>query len=48
MDNHYSDPEYAEVIKDLKVRLKTLREELNETDEKFAHIQEIIDKYWNN
>ncbi len=48
MDNRYSDQEYAEVIKDLKIRLKALREELNETDEKYPHIQEIIDKYyWN-
>lgn len=47
MDNRYSDPEYAAVIQDLKIRLKALRDELNETDEKYPHIQKVIDKYWN-
>lgn len=45
--NLYFDPEYTEVINDLKLRLKSLREELSETDERYPHIQEIIDKNWN-
>jgi N-acetylglucosamine-6-sulfatase len=47
MQNLYSDPEYSEVINDLKTRLKSLRKELNETDERYPHIQDIIDKNWN-
>ena len=46
MQNRYSDPDYAEVIENLKIELKSVREELNETDERYPHIQEIIDKYW--
>ncbi len=46
MRNVYSDAEYADVIKDLKVQLLELREELNETDEEYPHIQKIIDEYW--
>ena len=29
-----------------KAELKKVREEMNETDEKFPHIQEIIDANW--
>jgi uncharacterized sulfatase len=47
MNNLYSDPAYAAIIKELKTKLKSLREELNETDERYPHIQKIIDKYWN-
>ncbi|MBN1387556.1 MAG: hypothetical protein JW965_03870 [Bacteroidales bacterium] len=46
MQNLYSGPVYAEVIEDLKIELKSVREELTETDERYPHIQEIIDKYW--
>ena len=47
MNNEYHNPEYSEIIDDLKRRLKAVREELNETDEQYPHIQEIIDKHWN-
>ena len=47
MQNLYSDPEYADVINDLKDRLKSTRKELNETDERYPHINEIIEKNWN-
>ena len=46
MNNLYLNPEYVETIAELKDRLKSLREELNETDENFPHIQKIIDKHW--
>ena len=46
MNNLYSNPEYADIIKDLKQRLKKLRQALNETDENFPHIQAIIDEHW--
>ncbi|SFF67683.1 uncharacterized sulfatase [Salegentibacter agarivorans] len=47
MNNAYDDPYYQDIISNLKIRLKDLREELNETDEDYPHIQEIIDKHWN-
>ncbi|OWW24955.1 acetylglucosamine-6-sulfatase [Zobellia sp. OII3] len=47
MNNAYKDPAYAEVIADLKKELLRLREDLNETDEKYPHIQKVIDAHWN-
>ncbi len=47
MNNIYANPEYAEVVKKLKVQLKDLREGLGETDKDYPHIQKIIDEHWN-
>ena len=47
MKNLYGRSEYSEIIKALKAKLKVLREELNETDAKYPHIQKIIDEHWN-
>ncbi|MGP1994353.1 sulfatase family protein [Zobellia laminariae] len=47
MNNAYADPAYAETIADLKKELLRLREDLNETDEKYPHIQKVIDAHWN-
>ncbi len=47
MNNAYGDPAYAETIADLKKELLRLREDLNETDEKYPHIQKVIDAHWN-
>ncbi len=47
MNNLYGDPRYADVVKDLKAQLKTLRHDLNEEDgEKYPNIQAVIDEYW--
>jgi uncharacterized sulfatase len=46
MNNVYGDPNYADVVKEMKKRLKNLREELNETDEKYPHIQKVIEAHW--
>jgi arylsulfatase A-like enzyme len=46
MNNLYGNPEYAEIISDLKIRLKSTREKLNETDKNYPHIQKIIDENW--
>ncbi|MFY0688931.1 MAG: sulfatase [Cyclobacteriaceae bacterium] len=46
LDNKYDDPAYSEVISMLKSELKNLREELNETDENYPAIQQIIDEHW--
>ncbi len=46
LNNCYGDPEYADVVKELKAELKLSREKFNETDAKYPHIQEIIDANW--
>ena len=46
VNNVYNDPEYAEIISDLKNRLKQNREALDETDKNFPHIQQVIDEFW--
>ncbi len=46
MNNAYSDSEYAEVIADLKLQLTKIREDLNETDKNYPHIQKVIDAHW--
>ena len=47
MNNRYDDPEYSEIIRDLKKELKKIRKELKETDENYPRIKEIINKNWN-
>ena len=47
MTNVYGKPEYATVVAELKAQLLALREELDETDTAYPHIQEIIDRHWN-
>ncbi len=47
MRNEYNNPEYKDIIAKMKTRLLEVREELNETDEKYPHIQKIIDEHWN-
>ena len=42
MKNLYPDPQYSKIIKAMKVELKKTRADLNETDEKYPHIQAII------
>ena len=44
--NRYADPKYAGIIKELKGELKQLRIELNETDDKYPHIQKVIEAHW--
>ena len=46
MDNRYGDPDYSGTIAELKEQLKELRRELNEGDEKYPFLQEIIDNNW--
>ena len=47
MNNAYNDPQYKTVIEDLKNQLIKLREDLNETDKNYPHIQNVIDEHWN-
>lgn len=48
LHNRYSDPAYKEIIKDLKLQLLQQREELNETDVNYPHIEKIIEENWDN
>lgn len=48
VNNVYGHPEYAKITAQLKNRLKQVREELNETDEKYPHLQKIIEDNWDN
>ena len=46
MNSLYGDPKYADVVARLKAELLRLRQKYNETDEKYPHIQKVIDEYW--
>ena len=46
MQNQYSNKKYKRVITAMKKQLKQIRIDLNETDEKYPHIQKIIDAHW--
>ena len=47
MNNAYNDPANKAVIANLKEQLIKLREDLNETDAKYTHIQKVIDAHRN-
>jgi len=47
MNNAYKEPTYSETIADLKKQLIQMREDLNETDVNYPHIQRVIDEHWN-
>ncbi len=44
--NAYHDPEYSEIIKEMKVELKKLRKEVGDTDEKYPEMQQIFKEKW--
>jgi arylsulfatase len=45
MKNQYTNPEYAEVVADLKRQLRETRAALKETDENYPHVQAVIDAH---
>ena len=47
MRNEYSNPKYADIVKELKAELIRQRKELNEEDASYPHIWQIINKNWN-
>ena len=47
MKNEYNNPEYDELIAELKMMLKTKRNQLNEIDDQFPKIKRIIEQNWN-
>ena len=46
MDNRYDEPEYQTTIQEMKKKLKSVRERLNETDEDYPEIQQVIQENW--
>lgn len=46
LQNTYGDPEYAEIIKAMKVELRKHREQIGDTDEQYPVMQEILEKHW--
>lgn len=46
LHNRYDDPAYQTIISKLKSLLEKERKDLNETDESFPQIKEIIDRNW--
>jgi len=47
MNNQYNNSDYQSIIKNLKKQLLYKRDELQENDDQFPHIQKIIDAHWN-
>lgn len=47
MRNEYKNPKYAKIIVELKEEILRQRKELGEEDDKYSHIQKIIDEHWN-
>ena len=46
MNNVYNDPAYASVQAKLKEQLAELRQNLDEEDEDYPHIQAVIEEHW--
>lgn len=46
MDNRYGQAAYADIIKDLKMRLKKLRTKVGENDADFPQIEKIVAEHW--
>jgi len=46
VNNVYDDPAYAATVKDLKARLKQLREKYGDTDEKYPAVKKIVEEFW--
>jgi len=46
MKNEYANPAYKQIIADMKADLRKIRKQLNETDEQYPGIQEIVNTNW--
>jgi len=46
LSNVYNDPEYADVVRELKAELLRLKEECKDTDEKYPELMSLREKYW--
>ena len=48
MINRYDDPDYQEIIAELKAQLPEIRDEIKETYQAFPHLEEGIKEIWPN
>lgn len=46
MDNRYDEPEYQFIIQEMKKKLESVRERLDETDEDYPEIRKVIRENW--
>lgn len=46
MNNVYSDPAYADVVKKLKAELLRLKKKFGDTDERYPELMKVRQKYW--
>ena len=46
MNNRYKNPEYKDIIQNLKEELKLMKKDLNETDEEYPSIRNIIEEHY--
>ena len=46
MKNEYANPAYKQIIADMKADLRKIRKQLNESDEQYPGIQEIVNTNW--
>ncbi|MEM8526121.1 MAG: sulfatase [Bacteroidota bacterium] len=44
--NRYEEADYQDIISDLKVKLKQMREDLKETDKNYPELEKVIAEYW--
>lgn len=44
--NQYDNPEYKNVIADLKSQLKKMRADIKDSDEKYPQIKAVVDEFW--
>ncbi|MEC9187160.1 MAG: sulfatase/phosphatase domain-containing protein, partial [Bacteroidota bacterium] len=46
MNNVYEDPKYTKIVKQLKVELLKLKEDLGDSDEIYPELMRVREKYW--
>jgi arylsulfatase A-like enzyme len=46
MNNVYNDPDYADEIKKLKIRLLELKKQFKDTDDKYPELMAVRQKSW--
>jgi hypothetical protein len=46
MNNVYDDPNYQQVVADLKEKLLELKAKVGDRDEKYPELMKIREKYW--
>lgn len=46
LSNVYNEPAYSKVVKELKMELLRLKEELGDTDDKYPELMSLVKKHW--